>query len=372
MEHIDDIAAQRATPGIWLFVVAWALACVGIVSTFSAASGLGRLPYTALAKQLLALLLGLCLLLALSRVRCHKLKKAAIPFLFLSFAMLVLVLCFGVRAGGARSWFRLGPLSFQPSEVAKLALVLYLGSAISRRQVELCRFWSAYLRTLLAAAILILPIALQPDLGTTLIMASVTLVMLFVGGAAMRHLVITVLAAIPLAVLAVLRHDYIRRRLLCFWRPEVDPLGAGYHILQGKTALGSGGLTGLGLGQGIHKLHFLPTPHTDSIFCVIGEELGFAGTAAVLCLFVALLWRGATLALAMKDPFCRQVTFGLTALLVSQAGLNIGVALGLLPPTGVTLPFISAGGSSLTVSMAAIGLILGAAREDSAQGRSSG
>jgi cell division protein FtsW len=258
----------------------------------------------------------------------------------------------------AHRWLRLGLLSFQPSELAKLALVVTLAFQLSRRVDRLSDFLSGLAPSLLVTAFLSFLVLMEPDFGTASILVVVAGTMFFVAGAPLGHLARLVLLAAPLVYLLVSQVDYRRDRWLAFLAPWDDALGGGFQAVQAQIAVGSGGWMGRGFMQSRQKLFFLPEPHTDFVYAVVGEELGLVGTIGVLVCFSVLLWRGLTIARRAPDVFGSLLAAGLTAMLALQAFMNMGVVLSLLPTTGIPLPFISSGGSSLLCSMLAVGVLL--------------
>jgi cell division protein FtsW len=251
-----------------------------------------------------------------------------------------------------------GPFSFQPAEAAKLAMALYLANFLANRGARLREFRRGVVPPLLITGLMFGLILAQPDLGSALSIGLVTFVMLFVGGARVTHLVGLVLIGIPGVLAAILGEEYRRRRLLAFLDPWADPQGAGFHIIQSLLALGSGGLLGVGLGNSRQKFFYLPERHTDFIFSILGEELGLIGTGAVVVLFALFAYRGFRVARRAPDQFSSLLAAGITTMVVLQAVLNIGVTTGVLPITGVPLPFLSFGGSSLLFTMIASGMLL--------------
>jgi len=274
----------------------------------------------------------------------------------------VLVFSVGHSAGGARRWLSLGPLRFQPAEMLKVVLVIYLADMLSRQQQQMRFFKQGVLPVLGIVGVLAGLLLFQPDMGTAVIILLMTACLLFVSGARVAHLLGLLLAALPAVCLLVLKVAYRRRRLDAFLDPWQDPLGKGFQMVQSFLALGSGGLWGRGLCESRQKLFYLPTPHTDFIFSILGEELGFAGTFSVVVLFGFLIWKGFAIARRCQEPFGKLLATGLSLLLGFQAVINIGVATGLFPTKGTTLPFISAGGSSLLFSLAAVGILLSISR----------
>jgi cell division protein FtsW len=264
----------------------------------------------------------------------------------------------GHAAGGARRWVHLGPLNFQPSELAKPALILYLAWSLSRKQDRMADFKAGFLGPVLIAGIPIGLILLQPDFGTAVSLALVVCLMLFVAGARVSYLMGAGLLALPVVYHLVASTPYRMRRIMAFLDPWSTRHAAGYQVAESLISIGSGGLAGVGLGDGRQKLFFLPEAHTDFIYSIIGEELGLIGTVLIIALFALLVWRGLKAAYAAEDAFGAYLALGLTAILGLQASLNMAVAMGLLPTKGLTLPFISYGGTSLVLSLTAAGILL--------------
>jgi cell division protein FtsW len=360
MELIHKRSAARG-----LFLTVLALSGIGIVMVYSASSvaAMSQFHDSAwyLKRQLLYALIGLAAMSVAWRLHYERLRRLTLPVLGLTLAMLVLVLIphIGREAGGARRWLSFGgPLNLQPAELAKLALILYLANFLANRGERTREFGAGLVPPLLVLGAMALPILKQPDLGSVLVLALITFVMLFVGGARVAHLLLVGAAACPVALAVILKAGYRSQRLLAFLHPWRDPRGSGFHIIQSLLALGSGGILGLGLGHSRQKFFYLPERHTDFIFSIIGEELGLAGTAAVIVLFLLLAIWGYRIASRCPDRYGALLTCGLTSMLVGQAALNIGVVSGTLPITGVPLPFMSFGGSSLVLSFTAIGILL--------------
>lgn len=305
------------------------------------------------------LALGFVFMIVLAVVDYHVLARPWRPILIGTIVMLVLVDIVGRTTLGAQRWISLGPLgSFQPSELAKLALIVTLAKHIdSHRDLE---NWPTVIPILLHAAVPVLLILKQPDLGTTLVVGAILTAMLFTAGAPIR--VLGTLAVGMGAVTPVFwhfLHEYQRRRLLAFLDPGLDPLGAGYALIQSKIAIGSGQLLGKGLHHGTQTLlHFIPEQHTDFIFTVIGEELGFVGAMVMLVLFALWLWRATTIAMMAKDRLGMLMAAGVTAMVAFHVFINVGMTIGIMPITGIPLPFISHGGSALLMMFMATGLLL--------------
>ena len=356
-------AVPRRSPDVYLFIAVIALLGLGIVMIYSASAivALDRFGDSAffLKRQLLWALLGLGAMAVALTIHYERLRRATPVLLLVVAVALVAVLVPGVGrvAGGARRWITLGPLSFQPAEAAKLVLILYLANYLTNRGVTVRRIAAVWPPLLVTVGLFGL-LVLQPDMGSAMMLAGLAAVMLFLGGASLWHLGGLGLAALPLLVLVMTREAYRVRRLLAFWDPWRDPRGSGFHIIQSLLALGSGGLLGLGLGASRQKFFYLPERHTDFIFAILGEELGLMGTGAVILLFAFVAIRGFRIARAAPDRYGTLLASGITTSIVGQAILNIGVASGLLPITGVPLPFLSFGGSSLLTSCLGVGILL--------------
>ncbi len=348
-----------------LFFAVLALTSIGVVMVYSASSVAAlsqhRDSMWFLKRQILYAAIGLAAMSVAWRLHFEKLRRITLPLLGVTVVSLLLVLVphVGRVAGGARRWLSLGgPLNFQPAELAKLALILYLANFLANRGARTREFGAGIVPPLLVFGMLALPILKQPDLGSVLILIMITAVMLFIGGARIVHLLMVGTAAIP-AIVAVITHaGYRSQRLLAFLDPWKDPRGSGFHIIQSLLALGSGGVIGVGLGLSRQKFFYLPERHTDFIFAIIGEELGLIGTGIVILLFLYVAIWGYRLASASPDRYSALLVSGLSTMLVGQAMLNIGVVSGSLPITGVPLPFVSFGGSSLVLSFIAVGILL--------------
>lgn len=300
--------------------------------------------------------IGLALLLLFSKVHYSLWKTFAIPLFLLSIAALILVLVPGISAKilGARRWLVIGPISFQPSEFVKLSLAIYLAKVASKEKNVL-----AYLLPIGLAALLIM---LQPDLGTTIMIAVIGLVQIFIAGIKLLHLITAGVVSFAIGFVLIIASDYRKARLLTFLRQTQDPLGKGYHIRQILLALGAGGLFGVGLGQSRQKYLFLPEAATDSIFAVIAEEVGFVGASVLILLFAVFVYRGLKIVSRAPDKFPQILAAGLITWIGGQAFLNIASQVALVPLTGIPLPFFSYGGSSLTAVLGATGILLNISR----------
>jgi cell division protein FtsW len=355
---------RKLVPDMWLFATMVVLLSIGIVMVYSASAIMAadrfHDPYFFLKKQLFWALLGSICLLGALRVDYRRLEKLQWPILVVAGVLLVLVLVppFAQPINGTRRWLRLGPVSFQPAELAKLALVVYLAAYLARRRDELTDFRRGVVPPLAVAGALAMLVLVQPDLGNCLTLIVVTFGLLFLAGGRVRHLMLLLAPALPLLLLAIWVAPYRLRRVTAFLDPWADPRGGGFQIIQSWLALGGGGVFGRGIGESKQKLFYLPESHTDFIFAVIGEELGFAGAAAVLALFVVLIWRGLRVGVRAPDAFGAYLALGITVLIATQTLVNLGVVTGSLPTKGLPLPFISFGGSALLMTMLSVGVLL--------------
>jgi cell division protein FtsW len=344
----------------WLFFAAIALASLGLVMVYSAGAWLGHAVYGQwehfLARQAAFLALGVVLMLGLSRLDYRVLRRFAPQLMLGALGLLVLVLIVGEEINGARRWLRMGSVGLQPSEVAKVALAVFLAATLARQGERIRKFKNGFLPVMVIASLTMLLVLLEKDLGTTILMGSLTLIMLFVAGTRLSYVVAAVMLAAPIVWHQILGVEYRRGRL------EQFISGDGYQVKQALIAMGSGGSWGRGLGQGRQKLGFLPENHTDFILANVGEELGFAGIVLVMGLIGLLVWRGLVVARNAPDRFGTYLAAGLSALFGLQAIVNMAVVLEVIPAKGITLPFLSYGGSSLLASLATVGLLLSISR----------
>lgn len=309
---------------------------------------------------------GLVLLLIFQSLDYHWLRKLSVPLLAIVVALLVAVLATHLShsAYGAQRWIKLGPLpTLEPSELAKLALVLYYADWLSKRREVIREFIAGTVPFGVITSGICALVVLQPDLGTAVIIAAIAVSLYFVAGADVRHLALGLVASVGIFSLIVVGAGYRSQRIAAFLDASSDPLGVGWNITQAQIALGSGGLFGLGLGASRQKFYYLPNAHTDAIFAVIGEELGYIGTVVVIALFVILAFRGCRIAMQAPDSYGSLLATGITFSIVVQAFVNIGVITATIPFTGVPLPFVSYGGSSLVVSLLSIGILLNISRQ---------
>ena len=355
-----------------LILVTLGLVAFGLVMVYSATSAAeaigGGDPIYYFKRQGIYAALGVGLLLLASRTSFRHLRPLAVPLLVTAFALCVAVLVIGHEVNGARRWLTFGPAVFQPSELAKLAVAVFAAAYLAGRRPP--RTLGEILKPVGAVAgVFCGLILIEPDLGTAVAIAVMLGALLLVTGTPLQPLAAAATIASALAVAAVWAEPYRRERFFSFLDPWQDAQGAGFQIVQATIGLGSGGVLGRGLGEGVAKIEYLPEAHTDMIFAVIGEELGLVGSLAVLAGFTAFAYAGLSIALACRDPFGKRLAAALTALICGQAAINLAAVLGIAPLTGIPLPFVSYGGSSLVVGLTAVGILLNIASDDGAAGR---
>jgi len=391
---------RSVQPDRWLFSTTVTLCSIGAVMVFSASAVVAREEfgsgYTFLLRQLAWLVLGFGGMFALMNVDYRKLRQPAVVFTSLAVVLVLLIAVFFVdKSHATHRWIRFGAVGIQPSELAKLAVILYLAWFLEMRgktkhetrnsqlAIRNSQFamrkknagvkagvtgargyrvrdeWAGMLLPALGPVVLIVALVVfQPDLGTAVDIFLISLAMLFVAGLSPLYLVGAAVAALPAIYLLIVRVPYRYERVIAFLKPEADPQGSGFQMLQSLIAVGSGGLVGVGLMESRQKLFYLPEAHTDFIFAVLCEELGFLGGAAVLALFTIYAWRGMRAAMKAPDDFGRFLALGVTVMVVGQALINLSVVLGMMPTKGIPLPFISYGGSSLLAMLLATGVLL--------------
>ena len=344
-----------------LVLITLGLVAFGLVMVYSATSAPAALartdPMSYLKKQGGYALFGVVLMMAASRFDYRRLRLLAPALVLTALGGCLAVLAIGARINGARRWIEFGPATFQPSELAKLAIAVWAAAYLCKRPAPrtLRELWRPIGLLLGVFCVLILA---EPDLGTAISLVIVVLAVLLVSGTPGATLASGGGIVVALGLLAIWLEPYRRARIFSFLDPWKDPQGAGFQTVQALISLGSGGMFGVGLGHGVAKVNYLPEAHTDMILGVIGEELGLVGVAAVLAAFVAFAWAGLRVALACKDPFGKRLAVGVVALVSGQAAINLAAVLGLAPLTGIPLPFISYGGSSLVVTLLAVGVLL--------------
>ncbi|WP_081398243.1 putative lipid II flippase FtsW [Paenibacillus odorifer] len=376
---------KRGTPDFQLLILTLLLVGFGLVMVFSASSSLtlasskfGNDPLYFIKRQVIWIVLGTVVMFIAMNIHYSKFKKWYVP-IFIITVILLLVVAFSEKINGAKSWLSIGTLGIQPTELAKISIILYISALITKKGERFRDFRTGYIPVMVIVGIVAGLIMMQPDLGSCLILVATSGLVIYAGGASMKH----ILGSIALLVLGVGlvvgakaaidslspsdkatdTQDYRKGRIVAFLDPYQVAEGDGYNIIQSLTALGQGGVSGSGFGKSIQKLDYLKYPYTDFIFPVIGEEFGFLGTSIFLMLYLYFIWRGILIALRCKDPFGTLVGIGIMGLIAIQAFVNIGGVTNTIPLTGVTLPFISYGGSSLLVSMLCMGIMLSISRE---------
>lgn len=320
--------------------------------------------FTYFKRHLLSILIGVVLLFIFRSLDYEKLFLLSKPLLFLSFVLLIMVFVVGEARGGAYRWIKIVPgFAFQPAELAKLSIIVYTASFLTRKQAVLNSFRYALLPLLVITLVLCALIMLQPDMGTALVIMGLSVMMWWIGGMNTLRILGVVLLLFLLGVLLIWIEPYRMIRVQAFLNPWADPHGYGYQIIQSLLAFGVGGLWGTGLGKGLQKFYYLPAPYTDFIFAVIGEELGFLGSLIVLSLYVAIAWASFSIAKGAQGMFGKLLGMGITFLFLLQAFINLGGVTNFIPCTGIPLPFVSYGGSSMVINLSFIGILLSIARK---------
>ncbi|NLV21882.1 MAG: putative lipid II flippase FtsW [Syntrophomonadaceae bacterium] len=358
---------KKGPPDFVLFITTLALIGIGLIMVFSSSSVTSNVyyddAYYYFKKQLMWAFIGLVAMIVVMKLNFNRLRDFAIPMLVLALICLVLVITpLGTEVKGSSRWFELGPVRFAPSEFAKLAFVLFLAKSMEANINKIRSFTQGVLPYVFMLALGCGLIMMQRDLGTAFVLAGTMFFMILVAGAKISHLGLITLPGVAAVFAAIIFEPYRMERLMAYTNPWKYANDEGFQIIQSLYALGSGGLFGMGLGRSRQKFFYLPEQHTDFIFAILGEELGFIGVTLVLGLFLLFAWRGFKIAMNAPDNFSRILASGITILVVFQAVVNIGVVSGALPVTGITLPFISYGGTSLLFSMIGIGLLLNISR----------
>lgn len=362
------LPTKRTTPDFILIVVTLTLLAVGLTMVYSASAIWADYKFDDsfffAKRQILFAAVGIVAMFFIMNVDYWIWRTWAKVIIIVCFVLLLLVLIpgIGVVRNGSRSWIGVGAFSIQPSEFMKLAMIAFLAKFLSERQKLITSFKKGLVPSLGLVFIAFGLIMLQPDLGTGTVMVGTSIVMIFIAGARISHFVSLGLLGVGGFVALVLSAPYRIKRITSFLDPWEDPLGSGFQIIQSLYAIGPGGLFGLGLGQSRQKFFYLPEPQTDFIFAILSEELGFIGGSFVILLFSLLLWRGIRIALGAPDLFGSFLAVGIIAMIAIQVMINIGVVIGLMPVTGITLPFLSYGGSSLTLMLMAVGVLLNISR----------
>ena len=355
-----------------LILVTLGLVAFGLVMVYSATSAPAALgggnPMGYLERQGTYAVLGLALMMMGARFEYRRLRELAPGLVLIALVLCVAVLGIGAQVNGARRWISFGPAAFQPSELAKLALAVWVSACLARRRAPqtLRQLWKpvGLLTTVFAAVVLV-----EPDLGTVIALGIMVVAVLVVSGTPSRVLVAATGIAVTLGLLAIYFEPYRRQRFFSFLNPWHDAQGAGFQTVQAMIGLGSGGIFGVGLGQGVQKIFYLPEAHTDMIFAIIGEELGLVGAGLVVAAYMLFAYAGMRIALGCRDPFGKRLAGGLTALVCGQAVVNLCAVMGLAPLTGIPLPFVSYGGSSLVVELASVGILLNIASSHGVEAR---
>ena len=347
-----------------IMLMAIALTCFGVVMVYSASSVMAAKRFQDgfffFKRQGIFALVGFAVMLIAMRINYQFWRKLAVPILLGCLVLLVIVLIPGIggSAGGASRWIRLPGFNLQPSEIAKIALIMYMAYSLDRKQDKIKELGAGFVSYMLILVVLLGLLLKQPDMGAALTLAAVAVIMLFAAGTRLVYIISIFLMALPFLYFLVMNVAYRRRRITAFMHPWDDPQNSGFQIIQSWLALGTGGVFGQGLGEGKQKLFYLPEAHTDFILSVIGEELGFVGVVIIIGMFFLLVQRAMRIAVAAPDTFGRFLALGIAVLFGIQASVNMGVVTGLLPTKGLALPFISYGGSSLVISLFAVGILL--------------
>ena len=372
---MEDKTPTAASPEYdhLLMISALLLLGLGLVMVFSASGVLASDKYHDpaffLKKQLIYAVVGVGLMLVIRRIPYQLYNRLVYLIVLISLILLILVLIpgIGVRIRSASRWIKFGPLVIQPSEFAKLAIIIFLAYSMARKQEKIRYFSIGFLPHIVVAGIFILLIEKEPDFGTALALAGITFLMLFVGGTRLTHILLVSLIASPLVVYVILKNKMRLERVVTFIDPWKYAQESGYQLVHSLYAIGSGGFWGLGIGKSREKLFYLPDSHTDFIFSILSEELGFLGTITVISLFAILIIRGLIISIRAQDTFGAYLAMGLTSLIGLQAAINMAVVSGLMPTKGLSLPFLSYGGSSLLVNMIAIGILLNISSQTQSQ-----
>ena len=346
-----------------LFTATVLLVCTGVVMVYSASAVIsmesGKLPYLFLFKQLAWTLIGLLLVPVVMRIDYRNYRQPAVIWMALAVVGLALVaVLFARPVKGATRWLNIGPFGVQPSELAKIAIIIFTAALLERRMERIDELGYSLLPIGVVVGAVVGLILMEPDLGTAVSIAMIASMMVFAAGISYRYVIGLAVVSLPTLYFLIVSSDYRYKRVTAFLDPWSDPLGGGFQLIQSMIAVGTGGVFGRGLMGGVQKLFYLPEPHNDFIYSVIGEELGLIGATVVLLCFCVIIWRGLRTAMRAPDRFGAFLAIGLTTMVAFQAFFNISVVLGLLPPKGIPLPFVSAGGSSLLINLVGMGMLL--------------
>jgi cell division protein FtsW len=358
---------KKGPPDFVLFMTTLALIGIGLIMVFSSSAVTSNIQYNDsyhfFKKQLLWAVISIGAMIVVMKINYLRLKEFALPLMFIAVVFLILVVTpLGTEVKGSSRWIMLGPFNLSPSELAKLAVILFMARSLENNIDKIKSFKEGVLPYLVMLAMICALVMVQPDLGTSCAIAGTVFFLLLVAGARWSHLSMIASAGVAAIVAAIVVAPYRMERMIAFVNPWKYAGDEGFQIIQSLYALGSGGLFGMGLGRSRQKWFYLPEQHTDFIFAILGEELGFIGAIVVLLLFMLFAWRGFKIAINAPDTFGSILASGLTIMVILQAAINIGVVSGVLPVTGITLPFISYGGSSLLFTMTGVGLLLNVSR----------
>jgi len=357
----------------WLTGITLLMVLFGLIMIFSASSNLGFSQYNSsyyyLKKQVIWALIGLVAMLALQRFDYHRLCRVSPFFMGLAFILLCVVFLphVGNQAYGSTRWIQVGPVVIQPSELAKFAVIIFAAYILNLKRARLVSFKEISLPLLVAVVPIAMLVLLEPDLGTAVIIGAVTLGMIWLGGAKRSHFFALTAGSLFLGFVFIMSSGYRKARFFAFLDPWAAPKDGGFHIIQSMVALGTGNIKGLGLGMSRQKYFYLPNAHTDFLFAIIGEELGFLGTILVVAIFTALVLTGLKISMRAPDNQGRLLAAGIVTAFGLQAFINMGAVTGILPITGVTLPFLSSGGSSLVISLCFVGILLNVSKQAGAR-----
>jgi cell division protein FtsW len=355
---------EEKSPDVVLLLVTLILVTVGTAMIYSSSSIMALDKFKDgqyfLKKQIIFVFMGLIAMILMTKIPYAQLKKFAYPGIIVSVILLVLLFIphVGVKRGGATRWLNLGFFSFQVTEMVKVAVVVFLAHLLTRKAHQLQKFTRGVLIPLAITAVVILLVLLEPDFGTAVIIAAIMLLMLCLAGSRMKHLLLLALSFIPVGIWLIWHKGYRLARLTAFLDPWKDAGNTGFQIIQSLLSFGSGGAFGVGIGDGMQKLFYLPEPHTDFILSIIAEESGFIGVTIVIVMFTIFVFRGFMIALRAPDLFGTLLAAGLTMIIALEAFINIAGVMGLIPLKGLALPFLSYGGSSFIMSMTAVGILL--------------
>lgn len=360
--------SHRFKPDYLLMFSIFALLITGIVMVYSSSYVWAHYKYNDqfffLKRQVLFATIGVVAMIVMMLTPYHTIRAYVKPLLIVCFILLIIVMIpgIGIVRGGARSWIGVGAFSIQPSEFMKLGLIIYLSAFLAEKQKHIQSLKKGFLPSIGIVFLAFTLIMLQPDLGTGIVLVGTCMLMIFISGARYKHFFTLAFIGLIGFTGLILAAPYRIKRITSFLDPWQDPLGDGFQIIQSLYAIGPGGLIGSGLGNSLQKYFYLPEPQTDFIFSILAEELGFIGSVLTMGLFALLLWRGIKIALGAPDLFAKLLALGIVFMLTIQVFINISVVIGLIPVTGITLPFLSYGGSSLTLTLLSVGILLNISR----------